>query len=103
MEVCAFFQHSKSLAGNRLLFEIFLKVFGVCYEKILFLVSFWFGFFFFECTAKNAGIPCTRCISIGDRYDIDVAVPLQLGMGGIVTECIDDVYHLPDLLITKTY
>lgn len=57
----------------------------------------------FECTAKNAGIPCSRCISIGDRYDIDVAVPLQLGMGGIVTECIDDVYHLPDLLITKTY
>ncbi|MGP1577050.1 MAG: HAD family hydrolase [Treponema sp.] len=52
----------------------------------------------FEFAAKSTGAPLSGCISIGDRYDIDVAPALQLGMGGIVTECIDDIYRLPDIL-----
>lgn len=38
------------------------------------------------------------CVAIGDRYDIDVALPLALGMGGVVVDGVDDVYRLPELL-----
>ena len=38
------------------------------------------------------------CISIGDRYDIDIALPLELGMGGILVNGVQDVYELPDVL-----
>jgi len=38
------------------------------------------------------------CISVGDRYDIDIALPLELGMGGILVDGVEDVYSLPELL-----
>ena len=37
------------------------------------------------------------CVSVGDRYDIDIALPLELGMGGILVDGVEDVYKLPDL------
>ncbi|HPA10622.1 MAG TPA: HAD family hydrolase [Treponemataceae bacterium] len=48
--------------------------------------------------AEALGVPCGACISIGDRYDIDIAVPLELGMGGILVDGVEDVYTLPDML-----
>jgi phosphoglycolate phosphatase/putative hydrolase of the HAD superfamily len=36
-----------------------------------------------------------NCVSIGDRYDIDLALPLELGMGGILVDGAQDVYRLP--------
>jgi phosphoglycolate phosphatase/putative hydrolase of the HAD superfamily len=41
------------------------------------------------------GVPCSECVSIGDRFDIDIAVPLSLGMGGIIVNGVEDVYSLP--------
>jgi phosphoglycolate phosphatase/putative hydrolase of the HAD superfamily len=41
------------------------------------------------------------CVSIGDRYDIDLAMPLELGMGGILVDGVEDVYRLPEVLETK--
>ena len=38
------------------------------------------------------------CISVGDRYDIDIALPLELGMGGILVNGVEDVYRLPELM-----
>jgi phosphoglycolate phosphatase/putative hydrolase of the HAD superfamily len=38
------------------------------------------------------------CVSVGDRYDIDIALPLELGMGGILVDGVEDVYNLPDVL-----
>ena len=38
------------------------------------------------------------CVSVGDRYDIDIALPLELGMGGILVDGVEDVYKLPELL-----
>jgi phosphoglycolate phosphatase/putative hydrolase of the HAD superfamily len=38
------------------------------------------------------------CISIGDRYDIDIALPLEMGMGGILVDGVEDVYTLPAVL-----
>jgi phosphoglycolate phosphatase/putative hydrolase of the HAD superfamily len=39
-------------------------------------------------------IPLESCVSIGDRYDIDIALPLELGMGGILVDGVEDVYGL---------
>ncbi|QQO08646.1 HAD family hydrolase [Breznakiella homolactica] len=38
------------------------------------------------------------CVSIGDRYDIDIALPLELGMGGILVDSVSDVYKLGPVL-----
>ena len=45
-----------------------------------------------------AGCPAAECLSVGDRYDIDIALPLELGMGGILVDGVADVYALPKLL-----
>jgi phosphoglycolate phosphatase/putative hydrolase of the HAD superfamily len=38
------------------------------------------------------------CISVGDRYDIDIALPLELGMGGILVDGVEDVYRINEEL-----
>jgi phosphoglycolate phosphatase/putative hydrolase of the HAD superfamily len=38
---------------------------------------------------------------VGDRYDIDIALPLQLGMGGVLVDGVSDVYGLPPVLTGK--
>ena len=48
--------------------------------------------------AQLCGASPEQCISVGDRYDIDIALPLELGMGGILVDGVEDVYKLPDLL-----
>ncbi|MDR3114315.1 MAG: HAD family hydrolase [Treponema sp.] len=36
----------------------------------------------------------SACVSVGDRYAMDIAPPLTLGMGGILVDGVEDVYHL---------
>jgi len=48
--------------------------------------------------AELCGVLTRQCISIGDRFDIDIALPLELGMGGILVDGVEDVYKLPELL-----
>ena len=43
-----------------------------------------------------------ECISIGDRYDIDLALPLQLGMGGILVNGVEDVYKMAHMRFERT-
>ena len=45
-----------------------------------------------------SGCPAETCVSIGDRYDIDLALPLEMGMGGILVDGVEDVYGLPEIL-----
>ncbi|MDR2394466.1 MAG: HAD family hydrolase [Treponema sp.] len=40
------------------------------------------------------GVSPWACVSVGDRYDIDIALPLTLGMGGILVAGVEDVYQL---------
>jgi phosphoglycolate phosphatase/putative hydrolase of the HAD superfamily len=47
----------------------------------------------------SQGLPPERCVSIGDRYEIDIALPLEMGMGGILVDGVEDVYTLPELLL----
>ena len=50
-------------------------------------------------TAELCGVSLDQCISVGDRYDIDLALPLELGMGGILVDGVEDVYKLPEVLL----
>jgi phosphoglycolate phosphatase/putative hydrolase of the HAD superfamily len=52
----------------------------------------------FRKAAELCGAAAESCVSVGDRYDIDIALPLRLGMGGILVDGVEDVYRLPDLL-----
>ncbi|MDR1287366.1 MAG: HAD family hydrolase [Treponema sp.] len=44
--------------------------------------------------AELLGVSPSLCVSIGDRYDIDIAVPLELGMGGVLVDGVEDVRSL---------
>ena len=48
--------------------------------------------------AMLCGTGPESCVSVGDRYDIDIALPLELGMGGILVDGVKDVYALPEML-----
>ena len=52
----------------------------------------------YETAAKNLSVSIEKCLSVGDRYDIDLAVPLEMGMGGILVSGVIDVYELPEIL-----
>ena len=43
-------------------------------------------------TAENA-------VAIGDRYDLDIELPLRMGMGGIEVSGVEDVYDLNKILV----
>ena len=53
----------------------------------------------FEKAARETGAEIAECLSVGDRYDIDIALPLAMGMGGILVDGVSDVYKLPDTLL----
>jgi FMN phosphatase YigB (HAD superfamily) len=48
--------------------------------------------------SESSLCPPETCVSIGDRYDIDLDIPLRMGMGGILVNGVEDVYCLPELL-----
>jgi FMN phosphatase YigB (HAD superfamily) len=49
----------------------------------------------FQAAVAALGAEIGACVSIGDRYDIDIALPVELGMGGILVDGVEDVYGLP--------
>ena len=51
-----------------------------------------------EAAIKLAGCSYEECVSIGDRYDIDLALPLEKGMGAVLVDGVEDVYKLPEFL-----
>ena len=52
----------------------------------------------FLLAAEKTGASLEECISVGDRYDIDLALPMELGMGGILVTGVEDVWTLPEVL-----
>jgi FMN phosphatase YigB (HAD superfamily) len=57
----------------------------------------------FEIVAKKLNVPLTTMISIGDRMEIDIELPVKNGMGGILIECLEDVYELPKVLLERCF
>ncbi len=51
----------------------------------------------FELAARRLGAAVEDCVSVGDRFDVDLAVPLELGMGAVLVDGAEDVYRLPEL------
>jgi phosphoglycolate phosphatase/putative hydrolase of the HAD superfamily len=52
----------------------------------------------FRKVAEESGVDTEGCVSIGDRYEIDLALPLEMGMGGVLVDGVEDVYRLPQAL-----
>lgn len=55
----------------------------------------------FVLAAQKAGVDLANIVSVGDRYDLDIAPALELGMGGVLVRGVADVYNLPQVLDTK--
>lgn len=47
------------------------------------------------------GVNTENCLAIGDRYDMDIALPLELGMGGILVTGVEEIYDLADALVRQ--
>jgi len=48
--------------------------------------------------SELSSCPPETCVSIGDRYEIDLDLPLEMGMGAILVGGVEDVYELPEVL-----
>lgn len=48
----------------------------------------------FLLAAEKCGCKPENCLAIGDRYDLDIALPMELGMGGILVNGVEDLYGL---------
>ena len=45
------------------------------------------------------GIKAENCLAVGDRYDMDIDLPLKMGMGGILVNGVEEVYQIPKSVI----
>jgi phosphoglycolate phosphatase/putative hydrolase of the HAD superfamily len=54
-------------------------------------------------TAAFASLECPKSeiVSIGDRYEIDIAPALELGVGGVLVSGVSEVYELPPILTPR--
>lgn len=52
----------------------------------------------FRLAYKTMQVKAKNCLAIGDRFDLDVSLPLKMGMGGIVVSGVEDIYQLESIL-----
>ena len=45
---------------------------------------------------KRLGVPREEIMIVGDRFDVDLDVPLQRGWGAVLVESMEDVYKLAE-------
>ncbi len=53
----------------------------------------------FRMVSAQHGVPLSEMISIGDRLAVDIELPVQQGMGGILVDGVHDVYRLLSVLL----
>jgi phosphoglycolate phosphatase/putative hydrolase of the HAD superfamily len=53
--------------------------------------------------SKRLGLDPSACVSIGDRFDVDLAPAMELGMGAILVDGVEDVYDLPSLFADRDF
>jgi len=56
----------------------------------------------FDLAYTALGLDPSTVVAIGDRYPVDLEVPVFRGSGGILVESMDDVYALPEALGGKS-
>lgn len=52
----------------------------------------------FQTAVKKLDCQPDECIAIGDRYDMDVSLPLEMGMGGILVTGVEEIYGIHKIL-----
>lgn len=52
----------------------------------------------FQTACKLTDSNPKECVAVGDRFDMDLSVPLELGMGGVLVNGVEDVYELNEIL-----
>lgn len=52
-----------------------------------------------ETALKITGAKAEDCISIGDRYDIDISLPLEFGMAGVLVDGAEEVVEFLNSII----
>ncbi len=52
----------------------------------------------FRMVAKAHNVAFQQMASIGDRFDVDLELPLKYGMGAILVSGVEDVYKIPDFI-----
>lgn len=48
----------------------------------------------FQLALEKLGVSASECVAVGDRYDLDIALPLEMGMGGILVSGVEEVYQI---------
>ena len=51
----------------------------------------------FNVAIKMLKVPIEECVAVGDRYDMDIALPLDMGMGGILVSGVQEVYEINNI------
>ena len=49
--------------------------------------------------SSDAGVKAENCLAIGDRYDMDIKLPLEMGMGGILVSGVEEVYQISNYVL----
>ena len=57
----------------------------------------------FIMAAEKTGAKVEECLAVGDRFFIDIDLPMQIGMGGILVDGVEDIYKFPALLSASAY
>ena len=52
----------------------------------------------FRLIAARMNLDFSEMINVGDRWHVDLELPLSAGLGGVLVESMDDVYTLPGIL-----
>lgn len=52
----------------------------------------------FQTAVKKLDYQPDECLAIGDRYDMDVSLPLEMGMGGILVTGVEEIYGIHKIL-----
>ena len=47
------------------------------------------------CASGRESISAENIVAVGDRYDMDIKLPLEMGMGGILVSGVEEVYQIP--------
>ena len=46
------------------------------------------------CDKGEKPLSAQNCLAVGDRYDMDIKLPLEMGMGGILVSGVEEVYQI---------
>jgi FMN phosphatase YigB (HAD superfamily) len=53
----------------------------------------------FRIVSQTYDVPLTEMVSIGDRFAIDIQLPVEHGMGSILVQGVEEVCGLPSVLL----